>query len=132
MCRGGKHCGSEESQGGCGCKVLTETSYVETTDEYRRDGADFVEQNGLKLHRFDLCDEEVGTLFFSHCDCAVCHEASCSPSAPRILLLLAMGDNARTKRSASASTLTLGVWALAVSPNRDMPNSLLTRDISDD
>jgi len=34
---------------------------VETTDEYRRDGADFVEQNALKFYRFDLSDEEVRT-----------------------------------------------------------------------
>lgn len=33
--------------------------YVEDGDEYRKDGADFVAQHGLTLHRFDLSDEEV-------------------------------------------------------------------------
>ncbi|RSH79314.1 uncharacterized protein EHS24_001354 [Apiotrichum porosum] len=32
--------------------------YVEDGDEYRKDGADFVAQHGLTLHRFDLSDEE--------------------------------------------------------------------------
>ncbi|BEJ17468.1 hypothetical protein CspHIS471_0608690 [Cutaneotrichosporon sp. HIS471] len=32
--------------------------YVENADEYRRDGADFVQQHGLALYRFDLSDEE--------------------------------------------------------------------------
>lgn len=42
-------------------QIANGTRYVETTDEYRRDGADFVEQNALKFYRFDLSDEEVRT-----------------------------------------------------------------------
>ncbi|TXT13399.1 hypothetical protein VHUM_00766 [Vanrija humicola] len=38
--------------------------YVEHADEYRKDGADFVAQEGLEFHHLDLSDEEA--LFTKH------------------------------------------------------------------
>ena len=41
-------------------QLIVDDRYLIGTDDYRRDSREFVEAQGLKLHRFDLSDEPVG------------------------------------------------------------------------
>lgn len=44
------------------CAGADEARYVEGTEEYRRDSLDFVQAEGIQLHRYDLSKESVSTL----------------------------------------------------------------------